>query len=160
MSWQRNTLNASGKARRFRRRSNAGTGQERETTRLLGALNAEITLLREENARLKAAEYESPGLGRLLEHARALPATLDGYENAADEAAQMLVEGLVIRGALIEVCDQIQQSMQAVSAKLSRLDGTGAQEAASALEAETQSMKVVALLDAEEADRRTSRRRR
>ena len=87
----------------------------------LDAVQAEITLLREENASLKAAEHQGPGLGTLQSHARALPIALDGREDAADEAAQMLVEATVIRQALLDACGQIELSMAAVKAKLHRL---------------------------------------
>ena len=40
----------------------------------LGALRAELVLLREENARLKAAQHQRPDIGRLLGRARSLPA--------------------------------------------------------------------------------------
>jgi hypothetical protein len=87
----------------------------------IDAVQAEITLLREENARLKAAEHQGPGLGTLQSHARALPIALDEREDAADEAAQMLVEATVIRQALLDACGQIELSMAAVKAKLHRL---------------------------------------
>jgi hypothetical protein len=153
-----NVSSAPAKRRRFGRNSKALMGQDHETTRLLGALNAEITLLREENARLKAAQHESPGLGRLLEHARALPATLEGYENAGDEAAEMLVEGLVVREALLEVCDQIQHSMAAVQAKL--LGKAPEETVAPARDREARTMKLLPTSGAEEAGGRASRRRR
>jgi hypothetical protein len=140
------------KRRTFGRGTNALLGEDGETTRRLGALNAEIILLREENARLKAAAHEGPGLGKLLEHARALPATLEGHESTGDEAAEMLVEGLVIREALFEVCDEIQASMAEVMARLSSL-GT---QALPAPDGEARPMRLVSPADAEEADRRAS----
>jgi uncharacterized protein YhdP len=85
-------------------------------------LQAEIALLREENARLKADEHQLPGLGTLLAHARALPSAIDGRAETTDEAAEMLVETMVIRQALLDACAQIELSMAAVKTKL---DGLG-----------------------------------
>jgi hypothetical protein len=85
-------------------------------------LQAEIALLREENARLKADAHQLPGLGTLLAHARALPSAIDGRAEATDEAAEMLVETMVIRQALLDACAQIELSMAAVKTKL---DGLG-----------------------------------
>jgi hypothetical protein len=90
--------------------------------RAIDALQAEIALLREENARLKADEHQLPGLGTLLAHARALPTAIDGHAEATDEAAGMLVETMVIRQALLDACAQIELSMAAVKTKL---DGLG-----------------------------------
>jgi hypothetical protein len=160
MNAQLDALPVPAKRRRFRRSSNARAGQDREITRLLGALNAEITLLREENARLKAAQHESPGLAKLLDSARALPTTLEGYENAGDEAAEMLVEGLVIREALLEVCEQIQQSMAAVKARLSPLAAAPDENGARGQAGNAAQMKLVPLTGAEKPDARASRRRR
>jgi hypothetical protein len=142
--------------RPFGRSSNTHLGEDRETTRLLGALNAEIILLREENARLKAAAHEGPGLGKLLEHARDLPATLEGRENMGDEAAEMLVEGLVIRAALFEVCDEIQASMAEVKARLTPLGTPLDAQAPPAPDGEASAMRLVPPAAAEEADRRAS----
>jgi hypothetical protein len=121
MSRRRDTRSeAAASATRWRlgRSSRARAGDDAQA---IEALQAEITLLREENASLKAAEHQEPGLGSLLSHARALPIALDGREEAADEAAQMLVEAMVIRQALLDTCGQIELSMAAVKAKLQRL---------------------------------------
>lgn len=105
--------------RRLRRGLRAGPSDE---VQAIEAMQAELTLLREENARLKADEHQLPGLGTLIAHARALPTALDGREEATDEAAQMLVETMVVRQALLDACNQIELSMAAVKAKL---DGLG-----------------------------------
>ena len=41
--------------------------------------------------------------------------------DVADEAAQMLADGLVIRQSLIAMCDEMQHAMAAVAAKLEAL---------------------------------------
>src|SRR5918997_3271925 len=98
------------------------------------ALRAELVLLQEENARLKAAQYQRPDLGTLLERARALPGTAAGGEEAGDEAAQMLVEGLVLRESLLKVCVELSDSMQAVESRLRDLPGGDALGGARTLE--------------------------
>lgn len=99
-----------------------------EEIELVEALQAEVVLLREENARLKAAAYHKPSLGRLLERARALPAIGASREDLSDSAAELLVEGLVMRESLLEVCREITASLAAVEDKLTALgppDDTG-----------------------------------
>lgn len=82
------------------------------------ALEAELTLLREENARLQTEQYRRPNLGTVLEQARALADTGSHGEDAADEAAQMLADGLVVRESLLKVCREMSQSMVALEASL------------------------------------------
>ena len=67
-------------------------------------------MLREENIRLKSRHNQRADLGRLLESARALPSA-DADADVADEAAQMLAHGLVIRQSLIAMCDEMQHAM-------------------------------------------------
>jgi hypothetical protein len=90
------------------------------------SLQAELVLLREENARLKASQHQRPDLGRLLGRARALPAPEAHRDGVGDEAAQMVVEGLVIREALAEICQEIERSMVVFEAKLDALAAAGA----------------------------------
>jgi hypothetical protein len=84
---------------------------------------AELVLLREENARLKAARHQMPSLGRVIAHARALPVPGDA-EDAADEAAAMLAEVVVLRDSLLEVCAELERSMASLRTRLLAV-GTG-----------------------------------
>jgi hypothetical protein len=84
-------------------------------------LVSELLLLREENARLKASQHELPNLGSLLKQARALPSTQLVPDDLADEAAQMLLEGLVLRESLLAVCHEIERSMAAVKTRLAEM---------------------------------------
>jgi hypothetical protein len=88
----------------------------------LPAVLAELVLLREENARLKAQQHQLPSLGQVLGRARSLPtaANMD-RDDVGDEATQLLIESLVTREALLELCDEIQRSMEAVKARLDAL---------------------------------------
>ena len=90
----------------------------------LASLRAELVLLREENASLKAAQHQVPDLGRVLKRARSVPGEHRDRDDVADEATQLLVEGLVLRESLLEVCQEIERSMIAVEAKLNALTPT------------------------------------
>jgi hypothetical protein len=90
----------------------------------LGALRAELVLLREENARLKAAPHQGPDIALLLGRARSAPLRPDDV-NVADETTRVLVEGLVIRESLLEICQEIERAMVSFEARLKALESTG-----------------------------------
>lgn len=102
--------------RRFGR-ARAGGPHEPES---LAALQAELLLLREENARLKAAPHRGPDVGALLGQARSFAGDRDRGE-IADETERLLVEGLVIRESLLELCQEIERAMVAFEARLTAL---------------------------------------
>jgi hypothetical protein len=115
----------SGRTRRRRFRRSAQTSVEGlGAAETLASLRAELVLLREENASLKAAQHQVPDLGRVLKRARSVPAEHTDRDDVADEATQLLVEGLVLRESLLEVCQEIERSMIAVEAKLNALTPT------------------------------------
>jgi hypothetical protein len=91
----------------------------------LGALRAELVLLREENARLKAAPHQAPDIAQLLGRARSLPAVRLDDDSVADETTRVLVEGLVIRESLLEICQEIERAMVSFEARLKALESTG-----------------------------------
>jgi hypothetical protein len=109
-------LSAEERPRRFGRRRTDGA-LELES---LGALQAELLVLREENARLKAAPHRAPDVGVLLGQARSFAGEHDGGE-VADETERLLVEGLVIRESLLELCQEIERAMVAFEARLTAL---------------------------------------
>jgi hypothetical protein len=111
-----------GGRRRFRRRASARGAHPAQADSLQEAL-AELALLREENARLSAAAHEPASLGRLVARTRALAvARNDGDGDDGDDAAQMLIDGVVLRESLLDVCGELERSIAAVKA---RLDGFG-----------------------------------
>lgn len=115
------------RTRRFARRRADGTAAAPDDS--LAELHAELVLLREENARLKAAEHADPDIEGLLAKARSLSeAKLEG-DNVADAETHALVEGLVIRESLLEICRQIERAMMLFEARLRALPG-GQQEPA------------------------------
>jgi hypothetical protein len=92
----------------------------------LAAVHAELVLLREENARLKAAQHQRVDISRLLGRARSLSSSDRDRDNEGDDTEQLLVEGLVIRESLLEICQEIERAMVAFEAKLSALASVGA----------------------------------
>ncbi|MDA0169562.1 hypothetical protein OJ998_10750 [Solirubrobacter taibaiensis] len=90
----------------------------------LGALRAELTLLREENARLKTAPHQAPDIAALLGRARTLPGALMDDAGLGDEITRVLVEGLVVRESLLEICQEIERAMVSFEARLKALDST------------------------------------
>jgi|tagenome__1003787_1003787.scaffolds.fasta_scaffold20913916_2 hypothetical protein len=88
----------------------------------LSSLQAELVLLREENARLKAAGHQGrPDVAGILGRARAAQEATVDQDSATDEAAQMLVEALVIRESLLEICRALERSMVSYQARLNAL---------------------------------------
>ncbi|MGZ4277617.1 MAG: hypothetical protein ACXVVU_13230 [Solirubrobacteraceae bacterium] len=87
----------------------------------LASVHAELVLLREENARLKAAQHRRADVSRLLDRARSLPAATADSGGASDDTAQLLFDGLVIRESLLEICREIERAMVAFEAKLDAL---------------------------------------
>jgi hypothetical protein len=111
--------------RRFGRREHVRSDDGPDGAESLQALLAEVVLLREENAGLKAAQHQPASVGRALRHVRSLSAAPVDDGELADDAAQMLVESLVLRESLLQVCEEIEEAMARVR---SRLNGLGALE--------------------------------
>jgi hypothetical protein len=115
--------------RRFGRREARAADPGSES---LEAVLAEVVLLREENARLKADRHRPASLGRVLAQIGAMPEEPDEAD-VADDTAQMLVEAMVLRESLLEVCRELEQAIGGVTARLERL-GDGPIAATGALE--------------------------
>ena len=98
----------------------ATTDSRQESTAIL----AELMLLREENAWLKAAQHQAPGIGQAIQRVRALPSDERGSEDRADDATQVLVEAHVLRESLLALCDEMQRAMKTVHARLEALPFT------------------------------------
>jgi hypothetical protein len=106
--------------RRFRRRSDRAVDPAAESERFAAAL-AELLLLREENARLKAAQHQRADVSRLIGRARSLAAAEPDRDSVSDDVEQLLVEGLLIRESLLEICQEVERSMVAFEGKLNAL---------------------------------------
>ena len=84
-------------------------------------MRAELLLLREENARLKAAQHQRADVSRLIGRARSLAAAEPDRDSISDDVEQLLVEGLLIRESLLEICREVERSMVAFEGKLNAL---------------------------------------
>jgi len=104
-------------------------GAPRADAESLAALHAEVVLLREENARLRGAPDQRADLARLLGRARALPDDPADRSSLGDDAAQLLVDGLVIRESLFEICEEIELAMAAFAARLEALASPAVEQA-------------------------------
>jgi hypothetical protein len=111
--------------RRFRRRTDrvAETAGDPES---FAAVHAELMLLREENARLKSSQHQRADVGRLIGRARSLAAAELDRDSVSDDVEQLLVEGLLIRESLLEICQEIERAMVAFEGKLNALAALGA----------------------------------
>jgi hypothetical protein len=78
-------------------------------------------LLREENARLKAAQHQRADVNRLIGRARSLAAAELDQDSVSDDVEQLLVEGLLVRESLLEICQEIERAMVAFEGKLNAL---------------------------------------
>jgi hypothetical protein len=100
----------------------------------MGELEMELTLLREENARLKVERHRAPDTGRVLERMRHLGDAIDGEAHngngngngngdgsRARETAEVIVECIAIRDALIQACHDVQQAMEGIRDRLGGL---------------------------------------
>ena len=106
--------------RRFRRRTDRGEVMAGESESL-DAARAALLLLREENARLKAAQHQRADVSRLIGRARSLAAAEPDRDSISDDVEQLLVEGLLIRESLLEICQEVERSMVAFEGKLNAL---------------------------------------
>ena len=74
---------------------------------------------------LALARHRSPDIAALLGHARTLPSALADPASVADESTRLLVEGLVIRESLLEICQEIERAMVSFEARLKALESNG-----------------------------------
>jgi hypothetical protein len=109
--------------RRFGRRTTdpPGAAAAEEDAESFAAVRAELLLLREENARLKAAQHQHPDVSRLIGRARALATADLDRDSVSDDVEHLLVEGLLIRESLLEICREVERSMVAFEGKLNAL---------------------------------------
>jgi hypothetical protein len=105
--------------RRAARRRDAGAAAAEQA-------RAELLLLREENARLKAAPHQLPSFDRMVDQARSLLLADGDTDAASDDVTEMLVELIVVRESLAAVCEELERSLAVVRAKLDRIGAEAA----------------------------------
>jgi hypothetical protein len=87
---------------------------------VLGELEMELALLREENARLKVERHRQPDPGRIIDRMRDLRQEPQAGQ-ADDAVARVIIECLALRAGLLEACQEIQQAMQGMQSRLGTL---------------------------------------
>jgi hypothetical protein len=102
--------------RRFARARRGGGLEEGGET--LESLRAELILLREENASLKASRNQPVDLGRLTRTVRAVPAPPEHAGAVGDDHVQALVDARVLRESLLDACREIRVAMVGVEERL------------------------------------------
>jgi hypothetical protein len=109
-------------AGRFRRRLERFKGLA-DTLDLPGSMDDEaelklqLILLREENARLKAARHQPSSTGTVIDRVRMLPTPATEAEQA-DDAWSLLADCLVIREGLDQACVEITRAIESVRDRL------------------------------------------
>lgn len=96
----------------------------------IGELEAELALLREENARLKVERHRPPGTGHVIERMRSIrpEPPSDSRDDAGEvtspaHGAQLITECLAMREGLMDACQEVQQAMQGIRGRLGALAG-------------------------------------
>ncbi len=110
----------------------------------LDSMEAEIALLREDNARMRIGQAKPPDAGRLVERLRVLAEVKHHGEGGplqiddqGDEIWQILSEAMLVRSVLIDVCTEIGQVVLTLQRRLdSMAPQTGDAEAGCAVHLE------------------------
>jgi hypothetical protein len=82
-------------------------------------LKLQLMLLREENARLKAAHHQPPDSGTMIDRVRLLATPIEA--ELLDDAWTLLGECLVIREGLDQACIEVQEAISSVRERLATL---------------------------------------
>jgi hypothetical protein len=84
-------------------------------------IEADLVLLREENARLRFERAQRPDAGSTIERLKALSAAQPPSADRRDEAWHLISEALVMRDVLIDVCKEIGQMTITLQTRLNNL---------------------------------------
>jgi hypothetical protein len=110
------------------RRFRASARRASNDADFLSSVQAELVLLREENARLRFKRAQRPDADSMIERLHALSAAQPPSADHRDEAWHLVSEALVMREVLIDICTEIGQTAITLQTRLSNLgiDLTGA----------------------------------
>lgn len=91
-------------------------------------LEAELSLLREENARLKVERHRPADVGHVIERMRSIRQGAPSVESDEESvehaaAAQVIVECVAMRESLMDACEEVQRAMQGIRGRLEALAG-------------------------------------
>jgi hypothetical protein len=87
----------------------------------LSTIQAELVLLREENARLRFERAQRPDADSMIERLTALSAAQPPSADHRDEAWHLVGEALVMREVLIDICTEIGQTVITLQTRLGNL---------------------------------------
>ena len=96
-------------------------GQTTRDDEVLAALQGELGLLREENARLQAERGRPLDPGRVADDVRVLAAAAGQVDACGDDAWHVLTEALVLREALLDLCQGVELAMVTLADRLQAL---------------------------------------
>lgn len=86
------------------------------------SLEAEVALLSEENACLRARQHTLPDPATVMEWTRRIAAGPPAQQDVGDEALQSLAEALMMREILLEACEEIGNAMEQLKSRLSAIE--------------------------------------
>jgi hypothetical protein len=94
----------------------------------MGELEAELALLREENARLKVERHRPADAGHVIERMRSIRPESSSEQRGGEVAGsalgvQAIAECLAMRDGLIEACQEVQLAMRGIRGRLGSLAG-------------------------------------
>ena len=89
--------------------------------RYIESIQAELVLLREENARLRFERVQRPDADSMIEHLKTLSAAQPPDEDDRDDAWHLIGEALVMREVLIDICKEIGQTSITLQTRLNEL---------------------------------------
>lgn len=92
-----------------------GGGDQRATAALIAELEAELALLREENARLKVERARAARSWDARVHGTVPGATADG---AGEDVWELMTECEVLRTALLDVCRDVDHALDRIRGRL------------------------------------------
>lgn len=85
-------------------------------------IEAELVLLREENARLRMERAQRPDAGPMIDRLKSLSAAQPPDEDQRDQAWHLIGEALVMREVLIDVCKEIGKTTITLQTRLNDLE--------------------------------------
>jgi hypothetical protein len=89
-------------------------------------LEAEVALLREENARLRMRDEHGGGDRSWQVRMGVLDAEVTDAVSRADDASELLTECRILRAALLDACGDVERSMREVRRRLEELEPSDA----------------------------------
>jgi hypothetical protein len=104
----------------FRRFRSVG-GRGGADTGYLERIEAELVLLREENARMRLERAQRPDAGSMIDNLKTLSAASAPDEERRDHTWSLISQTVVMREVLLDVCKEIGQTVITLQTRLNEL---------------------------------------